>query len=383
MAITINTSPSGSPSVHDSLWHVVSSDNSGATDFKFVFDVWINGEQKVRVKQIPETNGKGYFDAGPTVRNSMTYAWFEPLDTAYVAEPDMSGQIGIKYALRIGEDVSGTLTSNMASGEVSGYNWCPHLFQRRVIGLSDKLNKWLTNRPMYAKTKLNERLYIGYYSGAGASVNLKCTTYNGANQIIATVSGTTTAIENGFVQMNIGSNAIATELGITIDDAVKYYDVQFNSNEAIRVYPVCNPKYTPILIHFLNRWGLYDTHRFDLSSRLNMEVERKGFNQRDYLFNGNSVDYKSSSNRYYEGRINYANKASWIYKLTSDALTDAEYSWLADLIQSPQILMEVDGYCYPVTIKNSSYEYSKYENNKLRALEIEFELNQSRLTQLR
>jgi len=379
--ITINTSPSGSPSVHDNMWHVVSSDNSGATDFKFVFDVWINGEQKVRVKQIPESNGKGYFDAGPTVRNSMTYAWFEPLDTAYVAQPDNSGQISIKYALRVGEDVSGTLTSNLSSGEVSGYNWAPPLFKRSVIGLSDKLNKWLTNRPLTAKTKLDERLYIGFYTNA--SVNLKCTTYNGANEIIATASGTTTAVPFGFLQMNIGSRAIATNLGITIDDSVKYYDVQFNANEAIRVYPVCNPKYTPILIHFLNRWGVWDTHRFDLSSRLNLEVERKGYSKKDYEFNGNAVDYKSTSNRYYEGKINHANKGSWIYKLTSDALTDDEYTWLAGLMVSPQILMEVDGYFYPVTIKNSSYEYSKYENNKLRALEIDFELNQSRLTQLR
>mgnify|MGYP007024662293 FL=1 len=143
MAITINTSPTGTPSVHDGLWHVCSSDNSGVTDMKFVFDIWINGVQKIRVKQSPEpVTGKAYFDAGPTVRNSMTYAWFEPTNnSAYVDQPDMSGQVGIIYGLRVGEDVSGVTTTNMASGEVSGYNWAPPLFKRRDYGLSNKLNK--------------------------------------------------------------------------------------------------------------------------------------------------------------------------------------------------------------------------------------------------
>lgn len=387
MAITINTSPSGSPSVHDNMWHVVSSDASGSVDFKYVFDIWINGVQQIRVKQFIEpSSGYGYFDAGPTVRNSMTYQWFEPTNAgAYVAEPDMSGQIGIVYQLRVGEDVSGLTTSNLANVDVSGYNWAPPLFQRRVAGLPDKLNKFLTNRPAYANTKLAENLFIGFYTTPGTSLTLYCKKYDASNnQIGATLNDPESRIiEKGFVQMNIGTTALSATLSTTFDDSVKYYDVYFNAYDYIRVYLVCNPKYTPIPIHFLNRWGLWDTQRFDLVSKLSMDIERKGFGQRDYRFNGTSVDYKSSANRYYEGKIDYSNKASWSYKLTADAMTDAEYEWMADLIQSPQILMEIDGYTYPVTIKKNSYDYNKYVNDRLKALEIEFEINSDRYTQLR
>lgn len=381
--ITINTSPTGTPSVHDALWHVCSSDNSGTTDFKFVFDIWINGEQKIRVKQFPEpNNGKAYFDAGSVVRNSMTYEWFEPINSsAYVAEPDMSGQIGIVYNIRVGEEVSGITTTNMASGDVSGYNWAPPLFRRRVVGLNDRLNKWLTNRPLYSNTKLSENLFIPFY--CNTSLVLHCETFDQNNASIATASGSTTVIENGFVQMNIGTTALNATLGISFGDNVKYYEVWFNSLDKFRVYPVCNDKYTPIPIHFLNRWGMYDTLRFDLTSKLTMDPDRKAFTQKDYNFNGNSVDYLSSSNRYYESKINYSNKANWTYKLTADAMTDAEYEWAADLITSPQILAEIDGYFYPVTIKGGNYEYSKFVNNKLKPLELEFEMNQTRYTQLR
>lgn len=380
MAITINTNPSGLPSVHDGMWHVVSSDNSGTTDFKYVFDIWVNGVQKIRVKQFPEpSNGKGYFDAGPTVRNEMVYDWFEPLDSFLVDEPDMSGQIGVKYAIRVGEEVSGVTTTNMASGEVSGYNWTPNLFKRRVANLSDRLNKWLTGKPLTTSVGLGENLFIGFYSNVTLTPYVE--TYGINNNLLE--SANYSNLTSGFKQLNIGTEIVEADFGVNITSDVKYYDIWFNSLEKMRVYLKCNNKYTSIPIHFLNRWGMYDTHRFDLASRLEMNVKRKGFEQRDYRFSGNSVDYKSASNRYYEGQTNYHQAATWSYKLTSDALTDAEYEWLSDLIVSPQILLELDGYFYPVTIKQTTYEYGKYVNDRLKAFEIEFELNTTRYSQLR
>jgi hypothetical protein len=382
MSITINTNPASGSTAQDDLWHVATSTASGSTDMKYVFDIYVSGNRKISVRQFPEpSNGKAYFNAGPTVRNSMTFNWFEPLGSAYVYEPNLTGEMAVQYDIRVGEEVSGVTTFNLASGSVTAYNYNAPLFKRRVATLSDRLNKWLTVRPLYANTKLGENLYIPFYTNA--ALNLKCSTFDGSNTLIATASGSTTTIENGFVQMNIGSTAIATELGITINDSVNYYDVWFNSFDKIRVYVVCNPKYNPINIHFMNSWGMWDSERFDLVSKLNMNVERKGFEQRDYRFNGNAVDYKSASNRYYEGAINYSNKSNFTYKLTADALTDDEYTWMADLIVSPQILMEIEGYFYPVTLTENNYEFSKNVFNKLKALELTFNMNQTRYSQLR
>lgn len=386
MAITINTSPASGSTVHDALWHVVTSDNSGQTDFKYVMDIYVGGIQKIRVKQFPEPGtGKAYFDAGPTVRNEMDYAWFEPINSsAFVAEPDLSGQAGIVYDIRVGEDFSGVTTLNMASGQVTGYNWAPPLFGRRVVSLADKFNKWFTNRPLSAKTKLNENLFIPFYTAPGASLTMHCDKFDASNtQIGSTLNASPVTVEHGFLQCNIGTTALSATFSTTFDDSVKYYDVWFEDYEKIRVYPTCNPKFTPIPIHFVNRWGMWETHRFDLLNKLNMTVERKDFGQRDYRFNGNSVDYMSSSNRYYEGRVNYSNKANWTYKCISNALTDAEYVWLAELFTSPQILLETDGYFYPVTVKKNTYEYNQYVSDRLKAFEVEFEFNSARMTQLR
>jgi hypothetical protein len=382
MSITINTNPASGSTAQDDLWHVATSTASGSTDMKYIFEVYVGGNRKISVRQFPEpSTGKAYFNAGATVRNSITFNWFEPVGTAYVYEPNLSGEMAVQYDIRVGEEVSGITTFNLASGTTTAYNYNAPLLKRRVLSLADRLNKWLTNRPLYANTKLGENLYIPFYTNA--NLNLKCATYDGSNNVIASATGSTTTIENGFVQMNIGSAAIATELGITINDTVKYYEVWFNSFDKIRVNVVCNPKYDPINIHFVNAWGMWDSERFDLVSRLNMSVERKAFEQRDYRFNGTTVDYKSASNRYYEGAINYSNKSNFTYKLTADALTDDEYNWMADLIASPQILMEIDSYFYPVTLVENNYEFSKNVFNKLKALELTFNMNQPRYSQLR
>jgi hypothetical protein len=42
MAITIESIPASYSSAHDALWFVVSSDNVGLTNFKYVFDIQIN-----------------------------------------------------------------------------------------------------------------------------------------------------------------------------------------------------------------------------------------------------------------------------------------------------------------------------------------------------
>lgn len=392
--ITIESSPSGLPSVQDDMWHIASSDNSSNTDFKFVVDIYVNGDQIIRAKPWPEpSNGKMYFNAGPSVRNEMIYEWFEPVDNSFfVSQPDMSGQVGIVYQYRIGEDYSGITTLNMASGEVSGYNWAPNLLKRRVTGLSTKLNKWLTNRPLFGYTTRDftttdrgENLFIGFYTDA-ATLTAYIETFGFDNQLIDT-SGPfpLPAKESGFYQLNIGANGIlAGEFGgYVIEEGVKYYEVWLNDFDRFRVYLTCNAKYNNTSIHFLNRWGLWDTLRFDLASRLSMDIERKGFGQRDHKFNGSSVDYMSDANRYYEGKINYSNKQNWTYKLNADALTDEEWEWASDLISSPQILMEIDGYFYPVTIKKNNYDYMKFVNDRLKPLEIEFELNTSRYSQLR
>lgn len=371
--------PSGEPSVQDALWHVFNTDVTGQTDFKYVMDLYVGGTQQVRVKLFPDpSNNKGYFDAGNVVRNTMTYEWLTPAETYLISEPNVSGQIGQTYQYRIGEEYSGVTYLNLASGNITAYNWNAPLFKRRQQDLTVKQNKFMTNRPLTINASLDDNIFIGIYDN---NFNLEIRTYNRSNNAVD--SDGISLFNSNFAQLNIGANAINDSLLVPIiNDTIKYYELITEYNQKIRVNLDCNPKYQSYNLHFLNDWGMFDTAKFGLVSKLTMDIERKGFEKRDYKFGSSSVDYYAN-NKYVESKINYQNKKDYTYKLTMDAPTDAEYIWLAELVASPQIYFEYDGYYYPVTIKATNYEFSKYVNNRLRVFEVEIEMNQTRYSQLR
>ena len=169
----------------------------------------------------------------------------------------------------------------------------------------------------------------------------------------------------------------------------KYNGTSYDTVDTMRIDLSCDTKYETIPIHFMNKYGVFETARFSLLSRLTMNIENKSFS-RNPLKYGNSVDYYNQSNgltrtnnTYLESKINYGSKYDWTYKLTMDFPTDDEYVWLAQLFTSPIMYAEIKinnslSEYYPVTIKANNYEYSKYVNNRLKALDIEIEMNQKR-----
>jgi len=323
MAITIQNSPSNGESVQDTLWHVVSSNHSSIPDFKYVFDVYVDGVQKIRVKQYPEPGTTyGYFDAGAIVRNSVDYNW---LDTSAQYQ-DIPLSIG--YDVRYGEEYSGTTTLNLVSGTTTAFNWRPDLFRRKIEDPINTLNHtFMTERNVVAYADFNESLFIGFNNYSGSAF-ISYEIFNSNNtQIYSTIDYPT----YDFVQINLKS---FLNYALSIDG--KYVLIS-GANQTITIYNKCNPKYETIPVHFLNRFGVFETIHFDLVSRLSMDVERKGYERRDFIIDGSSVNYVDVSNKYAESKINYSNKMNWLYRLTADAMNDTDYAWASQLINSHRL----------------------------------------------
>ena len=391
MSITL-INPSGYPSAQDNLWSIAYSSNSGQVDFKYVFDVFVDNVQLVRTKVFPEpSNGRGYFDAMPIVKNEITYAWFVPRsatdsEASWLTQSDtLNEKI---YQIRVGEDYSGTTFLNLASGNVTAYNYSAPLFKRRQINIGQKLNNWISNRPLRIKAKTTDKILIPLFGSTLININVEAFRINNTPAYPSGYSYPT-SVSKKYNQIDIGVEAI-NRISFSnysfnlIGSDVAYYLVNMQNSGAtikssiIRVDIDCNPMYTPINLYFINAFGMFDTARFNLASRLTMDVERKTFEQRNYTLNNTTVDYYDANNVYNESKINYGSKTNHSYKLTMDYPSDAEYIWLAELIVSPQIYAEIDGNYYPVSIKSNNYEYSTYTNNRLKALEIDIELNQTR-----
>ena len=398
MSISIDVLPTDNSSVHDDLWHVVSSSNSSAVDFKYVFDFFVGGRQLIRAKIYPNpSNGTGYFNASNIISNEMNFDWFTPDGEVFMKELNDSGEIYLNYNVRVGEDVSGITSLNLASGTVKVANCIPNLFSRRVYPtsayLDNSIKRFYTNRDkLNLKSNYVEDLYIGACVQSSEYLNLN--QYKNDGTLISSTSITipTTTSTNIF-QMNISPTAFA-DFGISLSDNCVYYEIQMSNDiqnlDKVRVYLDCNPKYEVINLHFLNVYGLFDTARFECVSRLTMDVQRKSFEQPDYRFGNNVTFYNelttpsSVTNRqYHESKVNYGSQYEWTYKLTMNFPNDADYKWLSELLMSPQVWAEIviDGdekEYYPVSIKATNYEYSKHINNKLVAFEVQIEMNQKR-----
>lgn len=421
MSITSRIDPSGFVSVQDNLWHIATSSKSGEVNFKYVFDVYdASGTQLVRVKNYPDpANGKGYFDAGNVVRNIIRYEWFEPqrlvtspFNTAlpplrhpYINQPSTSGEIAATYRIAVGEDyASGNLQItdlNLSSGNIKAYNYIPKLFGRRKWTLADVDRfKLLSNRyrtVKYDKSQDNH-LYVGWFGNRNDNTfnwNFSLYAYDASNTqiLVQGIYPENSYPDKLFYQMDLGykalndfiNNELNTEEGRAYEDYLanaKYLIIEFDGGliptlDKLRIDLECSANEN-ISLHFMNAYGMFDTAIFRGANKLNMNVSRKAFEQNEYNFGNTSVDYYDSNGVYYESKINYSQFINHAYKLIYEYPNDEEYAWLAELIYSPLIYMEKDGNLYPVTIKNTNYQYNQVRYDRLKNLEIEIEINQNR-----
>jgi len=405
--ITPNDNIESRPSVQDNLFFIAQSDNSASVDFKYVFDVFVNNVQLVRTKIYPEPNNlNGYFDASQVLRNEIQYDWFRPLpidaNTLTTAKPNETNQIAVTYDLYVGEDVSAVTTLNLASATCKAYNCVPSLFGRSPNEQIYSTPFFTTSKPSIRNAIKSNPILIGAYIPDNYNTELlrfRTRTYESDNSIIDIYDKliSDNDINHHFYQYDFSLGSLQQFYNdVTLSyDNIKYYEVElqyFDIDEIDpqrawkrlllqRIYLNCYPKYTTIPLYFINKYGMFDTAFFQLSNKLTFDIERKAFEQRDYNYGINSVDYFTSVdnvNVYNETKINFSNKINWTYKLTMDTPTDTEFEWLSELMYSPQIYARIDNDFYPITIKGTNYEYSKYQNNGLKPFEVEIDVNQKR-----
>lgn len=398
MSIGTFTLPIDYKSAHDDLYMVVESNNATATDFKYVIDVFANQKQLIRAKIYPDPNTSlGYFNLSNVVSNEMKFDWFEPNGQVFMKELNDSGQIYLPIEVRVGEDVSGLTTLNMDSGIFTVANTIPNLYkrQRTILDYSEK--KFLTNRDkLNLQSNYDEDLYVGASMMPNSSF-IEVYQYNSAGtQLDSDNIAIPSATMLEIYQLNISPDALV-ESGITFASGCTYYEVQMWNRllnpdvflDKVRVYFKCVTKYEPINLHFMNVYGVFDTARFDCVNKLNMNKQTKAFEKLDVRFGTGVTHYEDYSTdkftnyQYNETKVNYGSEYNWTYKLTMDFPNDAEYEWLNELIMSPQIWAEIivdNGQkdYYPVTINTTNYEYSKHVFNRLKAFEVEIDLNQKR-----
>ena len=381
MAITINSTPATYPTMHEDLWFVASSTNVGTTNFKFVYDVFINNAQVSRNKIYPSPSADGsygVFNASPMVRAYVTN-YFEPSGSSVlVASND---KIKVDYQVKVGEDLNGTVTANLASGSFSAYNYYSPLFGDIFtengnvplvlsnyydnLLIENYTDDWLSDRDNSDITiEYGDQFFITFLKITGGSYKLWVQPTNADGTLGTAVSGALT-FSGEFNLFNFQAAAINAFYGSTIITENTYgYNVYISLGAAttrvLRFRQICNPKYRQYNLHFLNRLGGYDTMAFRLVNRRRSEFTRTSYRRNPYQLSNGEMTNIDTYNKYNETTYNFAIQHYDFYNLTSDWVDDQDYAWLAQLVASSIVYMEVQGAFFPITIRNTNYQY-KYQ----------------------
>lgn len=364
MAIVINNTPQDYSSAHGDLVYTVyestkGTDPSTYINYKYVCDVYIGGVMIVRLKALPNPiNKRGIFNIGMIVRNYVN-ALFNPTLNVVKAQELTSYYASVQC--KFGEEygVTPVLTTNMTVDSVR--NFYNHYNGRLVGGytiLPGYLDTFASNRSTATNVQLNGgQAFIPYFPTTTNAITLNIKSYDSSGTQIASNNITITPSGANYLQqLNLAPSAINAAVSGAIPANTNYYTATIGA-KTLRFNIYCEPRYNPYTLHFLNQLGGYDSFEFPKSSKKSIDITKKNFIQLGYIINSDG------SMSYYNGTVLNDNKIVYYGDsveskiLNTDYITEGTYTWLGELLRSPQVYLEQSGYFIPVMITDNKFEY--------------------------
>lgn len=398
MALSLLYNPGDNFSAHGDLIFTLLEDTKPFAsdtypDYKYVCDIYIYGILQARLKAFPRPGDKiGVFNIGNVIRNYL-FAYFAPTANNLRAQQVGENYFYVNVICRFGEEYGNTTFSNIIIDDQRTYF---NHYNGRLIGqstiLGDYLDKVLSLRPyatpVYRSTSF---CFIPFFPTDDTTINLIIKSYNSSGLVNTTTQPfTPTALSSNEMQLfNVSPAAINAASPGFISNFIDYYTVEFNTTNIVddsiyRFNLVCEAKYEVHALHFLNRFGGFESKDFTKVSRQKADIEKKDFGSSAYSINDVGVpEYYNAAKVYRETISTYA--SGWKDKMTlnTDLLPDTEYVWLEELVKSPLVYLQIGDYFYPVKITDSSYELKKVVNDDLTNLTLNIEFGDRLNTQYR
>lgn len=384
--MTFESVPPDYSSVNDHLMYVVydahAADPVTYPNYKYIAELWI-GATKVHTKRMfpqPDTN-RGEFDFGAVAREYII-ANLAPSGAGILAQELTDGQWSIKdVVVKIREEYGGTVGAVILTDSArTFFNHYNGRFNDFTL-LAPYADKPISNRPVRIINLLYTcaNYYIPYFSETTTPFDVVVTPDTPVSTVTVTVTPT---VVNSLQLINIAPGAVNTHVGGAIDNTTGSYTVVIGS-ETYYVNIVCPGFYTNYLVHFLNKFGGFESMLFNKVSRKTVDVERKKWQQLPYRIDGSGVVSVKTGSIMHAQQSTFAARFKESLKISTDWLSDAEYQWLAELVCSPFIYVEDNGTLYPVTLTDTNYEFKENIVDGLQNLSISVEFGTTFKTQFR
>ncbi len=365
MAIIIEQDINEYSPAYNDINVVVNSTNDGEIDFKYVFDLYIDGVAGfTRFKVAPEPQTSHNYG----VKNFGNI--LEAYINAYILKDDtlLNGgflymQDGIKkFNINYGEEYR--LTANdpivvypdLLIGS-DKYIWNASLSYNEYVdyNFNNIKNDWLTTNKEVNNISINNVGYSGIISDVSSDIEfLEVKTYDSAGVLIDTYQITNLAnpITTDSKYMSVATapkNLNAITVGLTlgsqpiIDSSVSSYtcqilDAGLSGLSGLMYFTIKEQCNYPIRrLHFQNKWGAFDSFNFDLVSKESVNIDKKS-----YKFNSNRLDASGflSYEKSDRSNVNYYIKTTDQIELNANWITEEQSIWLEELFTSPEIYLE-------------------------------------------
>ncbi len=328
----------------------------------------LNSIIKVTVKY-----GYSYMNAGvytvvaDTVTGSAKYAWNGSLDwRTWVDNFDYTD-----YICNITNGANGQFLTDMKTNYVSIDN----------IGCHCILSDTPTDIDYLVIKTYSDANFTTLVQTATKAISVTQASTQARNYRVATAPETLNSLTGAWVT---GAQPVITS-------SILSYTIQLTNSAStvaseILYFVIEEPcRYEQRRLHFVNNLGGWDAFNFNLKSTERREIERKGYKYDKYPVVTAGIS-RSVSNQ--SQVTNYVASQDYI-SLRSNFITEAQNDWLKQLIESPEIYMEItdasgaQNYYAVENIVGTSWVEKQIENDKLFTMDVEIKLSQKNYRQRR
>ena len=373
MAVTIYDEPQLIAPAGNPLVFTFSSDQTAQPNFSFVVEVYINSTLRLTQEVFRQFNTLGRIDVSEAVQSTLSSPLVVDGSLTTYYDPAVNEYYIIVYE-KYGS--TPTIQASDTSSTLYGFNaalrhqtWIAFDYEEYDASTTSTftpgslfLTDWPRTRRFFCGE--DERLFLGIIC-SDTSVNVRFRLKDSAGSTIANVLTSITLSK--LLVVDASPSTIIANTSITqanFDDSA-YYEVivrgtgvgaENGSSETFTIYldRECK-RYETRRLHWLNKYGVWDSFTFSLVSIDSTNVQSYGYQREKGVWDGNSYTYPL-----YQGeKVDFAKTSSDLLTLNSDWINEDIQQWLVrSLLESPSVYLEVnDGADFePVKVTNTSYQ---------------------------
>lgn len=367
--MTANSTPPTYASVNGPLvwvFYDANSINPLYLDYKYVGEVWVDGVKVYTERAYPRPGGSfGIFDFSPIIRNYVVPVYLpaagvvaQQLGSAVFRTPDV--------VIKVREDYNGATGAVVLTDSARIFYNNYNDRNDGLTGISPLINKPLTVRDRAINlTRSCTKYFIPYFATSTTPYNV-------------VINGTTTAVTPSAANTCQMINIAPIGLSLSLES----YVVSING-QVYNVNIVCDGLYTNYYLHFLNKYGAFESMLFNKVRKRSFETKRKEYQQPQFRVSNSGVVSLGTTAALHEQRTQFAGEFTERLRIQTDLLTDTEWQWLSQVVNSPMAYLEDAGTVYPIIIGNNNYEFKEYVVDKLNTLQLEIQFGTQINTQYR